>query len=165
MGPDPSVVQWLKEAGIAKSPSSESVKKVMQEVLDREREEEERRLLNGLPIWIKNELEPGVAALTSHLQLMVAKVHEQTQQAENRSREEAEGWIRLRDRQIGRLEEQLVDQGDQLEKCTQDLEEAIRRAEEYAVEVEELRMKNIELKSANSALERAFQTLSMSPSA
>jgi uncharacterized coiled-coil protein SlyX len=153
-----SVGSWLSEAGIAKAPNSEAIKKAMQRVLDREREEEERRLLAELPSWITDELEPGVAALTSHLQLMVAQVHEQMQQAGDLARREADMSIRLRDRRIGELEEQLADQRNQLEECNQELEEANRRVDELTATNATLHQGLFELKGANLALENIVRS-------
>lgn len=148
-----SIGNWLSEAGIVKAPNSEAIKKAMQRVLDREREEEERRLLAELPSWVTDELEPGVAALTSHLHVMVAKVHAEMQQAGKRAQREGDMSIRLRDGRIGQLEEQLEDQGERLEKCARELEDAIRRAEEMTAANEELQKNLHELKGANLALE------------
>lgn len=153
------VVQWLKDAGVAKSPSAESVKKIMQEVLDREREEEERRLLGKLPSAVIDDLEPGMKELTTHIHLMLARSHENMNVAVERTIDDANATIRRRDANIAALEEELQGATKHTDELAQQLEKANKRIGSLLSEREKLEKKVVQLTSAKLTLKETLRDL------
>ncbi|AQS50128.1 hypothetical protein BMG03_19650 (plasmid) [Thioclava nitratireducens] len=153
-----NVCDWLKAAGIAKAPSAEAVKKVIQRVLEREKEAEKRRLLAALPSGMVEELQPGMEELTSHVHMLLARAHRDMQKTTESSLNAANASMEYRDKRIAALEDDLEASIKKAEQLTEQLAKAQKRIGSLLTEREKLKIKASQLATAKKTLEEVVKT-------
>ncbi|OOY07157.1 hypothetical protein [Thioclava sp. F36-7] len=153
-----NVSDWLKAAGIAKAPSAEAVKKVLQRLLEREKKEEKRRLLAMLPTGMIKELQPCLEELTSQVHLLLARAHRDMQKTTESSLNAANASMEYRDKRIASLEDDLEGSIEQAEQLTEQLAKAQKRIDSLLTERQKLQHKVTKLATAKATLEGVVKT-------
>lgn len=153
-----NVCDWLKAAGIAKAPSAEAVKKIVQRLLEREKEDEQRRLLATLPAGMIEGLQPGMEELTSLVHMLLARAHQDMQKATKSSLDAANASMEYRDKRIAALEDDLEGSIEKAEQLTEQLAKAQKRIDSLLAERQKLQHKVTKLSAAKTTLEAVVKT-------